>query len=281
MVIKFAIDTVPPATMTLSRVAIGAVMFAAILLATGRRLAIDYRTWVAIIAASLFGLALPFTLISWGEERIDAGLAAILMAGMPLMTIVLAHFFSGGEPITFSKVIGVGLGIVGLVVLIGPYQLVHMGGDTIHEFAIVAAALCYAINAVVMKNISRHDPYVISAAMMIVATLFMLPAALILDEPWNLSPTRTAWIALAILGVVPTALAGLVMLAVLRRQGAGFFAQINFLVPLFGVAWGAMILSERPPPSALLALFIILLGIAMSRGAKGPSNRPISETSNE
>jgi drug/metabolite transporter (DMT)-like permease len=65
------------------------------------------------------------------------------------------------------------------------------------------------------------------------------------------------------------------MLALLRRQGAGFFAQINFLVPLFGVLWGFIILSERPPATALAALAVILAGIAISRGRVGLP-RPLS-----
>jgi drug/metabolite transporter (DMT)-like permease len=77
-------------------------------------------------------------------------------------------------------------------------------------------------------------------------------------------------VALFLLGALPTAVASFVMLAILRRQGAGFFAQNNFLVPLFGVFWGLVILSERPPASSLVALAIILAGIAISRGWAGP-----------
>jgi drug/metabolite transporter (DMT)-like permease len=102
---------------------------------------------------------------------------------------------------------------------------------------------------------------------MICGSVMLVPASLALDAPWTLSPTGLAWFALVMLGVFPTALASLIMLALLRRQGAGYFAQINFLVPLFGVFWGVAILSERPPASALVALTLILAGIAISRGS--------------
>lgn len=269
MLIKLAIGTVPPVTMTAARVAIGALIFVVILVATGRRLPVEPRVWGAAALAGFFGLALPFSLISWGEARIDAGLAAILMAGMPLITLLLARFVSGNETLTAAKLVGVGLGIVGLVILIGPERIAGLGGDVMRELAVVVASVCYAVNAVVQKRIAGQDPYVISAAILLSATAMLVPVSLVLDAPWTLAPSGEAWVALALLGLLPTGLASLLMLAILRRQGAGFFAQINFLVPLFGIVWGFVVLSERPPASAITALAVILAGVAISRGVRG------------
>jgi drug/metabolite transporter (DMT)-like permease len=264
MLIKLAVDTVPPVTITTARVAIGALLFAAAIVVTGRRLPRDWSIWGWTALAALFGLALPFSLISWGEQHIDSGLAAILMAGMPLMTLVLARIVFA-EPLTAGKLIGVGFGIAGLVILIGPAKLATLGEDAMRQIAVVLASFCYALNAVVMKRISGQDPYAVSAAIMICGSAMLVPASFLLDAPWTLDPTPVAWFALVTLGVFPTALASLIMLALLRRQGAGYFSQINFLVPLFGVFWGVAILSERPPASALVALALILAGIAISR----------------
>jgi drug/metabolite transporter (DMT)-like permease len=265
VLIKLAVDAVPPVTMTTARVAIGAMLFLAIILATGRRLPSDPRIWGWALLAGLFGLALPFSLISWGEERIDSGLAAILMAGMPLITLILARLVSR-ESLTIPKLTGVAFGIAGLVILIGPETLTNLGDDAIRQVAVVLASFCYAVNAIVTKRISGQDPYSISAAIMICGTAMLLPASLLLDAPWTLEPAALDLFALGMLGIFPTGLASIIMLAILRRQGAGFFAQINFLVPLFGVLWGFMILSERPPASALAALAVILAGIAISHG---------------
>jgi drug/metabolite transporter (DMT)-like permease len=144
MLIKLAIVSVPPVTMTAARVAIGGLVFVAVLLLTGRRLPSNPRVWGWATLAGIFGFALPFSLIAWGEERIDSGLAAILMAGMPLMTLLLARFVSGNEPLTAAKLVGVGLGIVGLVILIGPQKLAALGDDAVRQVAVVAASFCYA-----------------------------------------------------------------------------------------------------------------------------------------
>ncbi len=267
MLIKLAIGTVPPVTVTAARVVVGALLFVLIVLATGRRLPREPRVWGAAALAAFFGLALPFSLIAWGEARIDAGLAAILMAGMPLMTLILARF-AGNEPFTLNKLMGVGLGIVGLVILIGPEKLAALGGDTRRELAVLGASSCYAVNAVVTKRIAGGDPYAVSAAILLAGMAMLVPASLVLDAPWALHPAGVAWLALVLLGLFPTGFASLILLAILRRQGAGFFAQINFLVPLFGVAWGFAVLSERPPASALTALAVILAGVAISRGTQ-------------
>lgn len=278
MLMKIAIDTVPPATMTAARAMIAALIYTAVILATGRRLPAEPRVWATAALAGLIGIALPFSLIAWGEERIDSGLAAILMAGMPLMTLVLARFVSGNEPLTANKLVGVVFGVAGLVVLIGPGKLATLGDDVVRQLAVVAASVSYAVNAVVQKRIAGHDPYAISAAIMICASAMLVPASLVLDAPWTLAPTGAAWLAILLLGIFPTALASLLMLTILRRQGAGFFSSVNFLVPLFGVAWGVVILSERPPASAFAALVIILAGVAISRGRWRPRQPLFAET---
>lgn len=270
ILIKLAIDTVPPITVTAARVVIGALIVTCVALLAGRRLPRRLQVWGFAAISGFFGFALPFTLISWGEQRIDAGPAAILMAGMPLLTILLARFAVGDEPLPPNKIIGVICGVLGLIVLIGPKDLATLGGNSVREIAVVLASFCYAVNAIAAKRISGEDPYGVSAAILLCSSAFLVPASLIVDRPWTLEPSSQAWVALLLLGALPTAVASLVMLAILRRQGAGFFAQNNFLVPLFGVFWGLVILSERPPASSLLALAIILSGIAISRGRAAP-----------
>jgi drug/metabolite transporter (DMT)-like permease len=270
MLIKLAVGTLPPITVTAVRVLIGAAMLTAIAAVAGRRLPSDPKVWGYAFLSGLFGFALPFTLISWGEQRIDSGPAAILMAGMPLVTILLARFVVGDEPLPLNKTIGVVCGIIGLAVLIGPAELATLGGNSVREIAVVLASFCYAVNAIAAKRIAGEDPYAASAAILICASALLLPASVLLEKPWTLSPSPEAWLAVLLLGMLSTAAASLIMLALLRRQGAGFFAQINFLVPLFGVFWGFVILSERPPAQSLAALAIIFAGIAISRGRARP-----------
>ena len=111
----------------------------------------------------------------------------------------------------------------------------------------------------------------LAAGVLVASTVMIVPVSLFLESPWNMQPSTLSLSAVILLGVVHTAVTTLMMFALIRRQGASFFSQLNFLVPPFGVLWGAIILAERPPANAYVALATILLGIACARE---PRKRP-------
>jgi drug/metabolite transporter (DMT)-like permease len=263
--IKIGVETVPAATTTFLRLVVASAVMVAIALWRGERLEAGYRLWVLIFFASLTGNAIPFTLISWGEERVDSGLAAILMGVMPLTTMVIAHMLTADDRLTAGKLAGVALGFVGLVILIGPARLTSLGGDVIRELAIAAAAVSYGINANATRALTGSPPHATIAAVMVISAAIMAPVALVADQPWTLAPSTASIAAIVTLGIFQTALGTVILFLLVRRQGASFFSQINFLVPISGVIWGAVVLSERPPLSALVALGAILAGVAVAR----------------
>jgi len=267
--IKLAVPSLPPASMTALRMVVASALLAPLALRAGETFPTDLRTWALVAIVSLFGTALPFTMINWGEQRIDAGLAAILMGAMPLYTLLLAHFFTRGEPITPAKFIGVICGLIGLVILVGPAKLLHMGDDTLRQLAVAAAALCYAINAVMTKSLLHLPRLAAAASIMLAATVMMIPVSVAFEHPLSLRPDAMALLSALLLGGLHTALATLIMMKLLARQGAGFFGQINLLVPLFGVTWGILFLGERPEMRHLIALVLILAGVAIARGLSG------------
>jgi len=263
--VKLAVDTAPAASSTAVRLAVGAFTMIVIARLAGQGLPHGRRIWGMICLAALFGNALPFTLISWGEEVIDSAHAAILMAVMPLTTIFLAHFLTADEKLNPWKGAGVLLGIAGLVVLIGPGKIMQFGGDVLRQLAVAGAAACYGANAVITRSLVGLPRRAMVASVLTVSFLMMVPLALYADQPWDLRPSAMSWGAMVLLGFLHTALATLLMFTIVSRQGASFFSQINFLIPLFGVLWGVMALSEVPPPNAYLALALILAGIAVAR----------------
>lgn len=270
--IKVAVGEIPSVTVAAVRIVIAAAVLWLAARMARQTLPADRGAWIAIVCAAFTGNAIPFTLIGWGEEHIDSGLAAILMASMPLTTLVLAHFFTSDEKMTARKALGVGLGLAGLVVLIGPEHLARLGEETIRELAVALAATFYGINALITKRLVHLPRRAVAAAMLCVSAVIMVPASLIIDRPWTLEPGTSAVVSVVVLGVVQTAVATMMLFAIVRRQGASFFSQINFLVPLFGVMWGALFLAERPSANALAALVLILIGIAVVRGRTKPAD---------
>lgn len=263
--IKIGVETIPAISLTALRLALAAAFLTIVALLARQRLRNDPRLWGGICLSALFGNALPFTLISWGEEVIDSGLAAILMAVMPLTTVLLAHLFTSDEKLNARKLTGVLFGLAGLVVLIGPHKLASLGTETIRQLAVAGAAFCYGINAIVTKRLLAAPPIALAAGVIAVSAAMLVPASLLIDHPWTLSPSAPSLWAAVALGLLQTALATLVMFALITRQGASFFAQINFLVPLAGVFYGVAFMAERPAANAYLALAIILAGIAIAR----------------
>ena len=133
------------------------------------------------------------------------------------------------------------------------------------QLAVAAAAFCYGINALVTKHLLDLPRRALAAGVLLASTIMIIPVSLLIETPWTTQPSTTSISAVLVLGIVHTAVTTLMMFALIRRQGASFFSQLNFLVPPFGVLWGAVILAERPPANAYVALATILLGIACAR----------------
>jgi len=265
LLIKLAVETIPPITVATGRIGIGALVLALIVAARGRLWPRDKRAWLLLFVMGVIGNAIPFSLINWGETRIDSGLTAILMSTVPLATIMLAPAFVRDEPVTPGKLVGVVLGMAGVAVLIGPGALMGAHGELLGEIAVTCAALCYAANGLVARQLPPMPVEVIGAGCLLSATLVGLPMSLAADRPWQTEPSGLSLVALALLGVLNTAGGYLLLFRLVVRAGAGFASLNNFLVPLFGVMWGVMLLRERPSPRAFVGLVLIFGGLAAVR----------------
>ncbi len=262
---NISVREVPPLTVAASRLFLALLIIYPIMRLAGQKLPPPGRIWFYIFLSGLLGNALPFALISWGQVKVDAGLAAIFMAIMPLATILLAQVFTLDEKINRWKMIGVILGFIGIIVLMGKESLSTLGDQTIRQLAILCAALCYAMNAIVTRKLTSLPRYSMVTALMIAACTMVVPASLLLNQPWTLSLAPASWLSLLALAIGPTAFATLLILIIIDRCGASFLSQINFMVPVFGVLFGTLFLSERLAANAYIALAIIFCALALSR----------------
>lgn len=263
---KVAVQSVEPFTATLLRQCVAALVFAVVFLASGERQPMTPADHVNAFLTAALGTGLPFALITWGVVEVDASIAAIMMGLMPLTVLVLAHFTTDDELITPPKLAGILMGFAGLVVLFWPKLTGNAhGGSLARHAAILAAALCYAVNALVTKRLKHLKPRPLYALVMGWTLVILLPLALLLETPSAAAPDARALAAIIALGLFPSALGSLLLFHIVARNGATFFGQINFLVPLFGVLWSALILQERLSLNAAAALTLILAGVAIAR----------------
>lgn len=229
---------------------------------TGRRI------WAHIIGMGFFSNALPFFLLGWGMRHVASGFAGITMAAVPIFALVLAHWLVPGERMTLAKVLGFSLGIAGVVVLVGPKALMSSGADAegLARLACVGSTLAYAIGAIVTRRCPPVNLVVFSAGALLMAALMAVPVAL-LAEGWPAfgQASPSALLALAYLGLGPTALATLLLVRVIKTAGPTFLTQSNYQVPVWSVVFGALVMHERLPAQFLAALTLILAGLAVSQ----------------
>ncbi|MBC05453.1 EamA family transporter [Thalassospira sp.] len=263
--IKIGVHAYSPLVVASGRLAFAALVLWCLAAIRKSELPKGKRAWISTFMIALIGNAIPFFLISFGETKVDAGLAAILMSTVPLTTVVLAHFFTHDEKLSTGKVIGIVLGTIGVVVLVGPETLSGLGGEFLFQLAILVAAIGYAISSLVARNL-RDQPRIGSTAVILTfATLMLMPFTLIIDQPWTMDWDLEGALSIMYLGMFPTGIAMFLILQIIAMAGASFLVFNNYLVPAVGVLISFFVLGEVPQPNALLALAIILGGIAASQ----------------
>jgi drug/metabolite transporter (DMT)-like permease len=266
-----------PTALVTIRLVIAAMILTGLAMARGHGLPWTGRFWAFSVAMSLAGNCVPFWLISFGQQRIDSGLAGILMGIMPLTTMVLAHFFVRGERLNATKAAGFLVGFAGLVMLIGPDALRQRRGQgslLLYQLAVLGGAVCYAVNAVVARHRPPADPVVAAAGVTIAGSVMMLPVGAVPAWAQLLTAPKVPLIAMLALAIVATAIATVVFLRLVTTAGPSFTSFINYLIPVWALLMGIVFLGERPDTKVVVALTLILLGIALSEAG---FRRPVSD----
>jgi drug/metabolite transporter (DMT)-like permease len=264
--IAVGLESFQPLTVVNIRLFVGAAVLYALMRWQGHRLPVAPAWWRRFALLSLVGNLVPFILIAWGETRISSSQAGLLMALMPISTMVMAHFFISHEPLTPRRMAGVLLGFAGVLVLIGGDSLTGIGGaQLIAQLAVVAASLSYAANSVYTKRIPPINTLVVATGSLIAGTLMLLPWTLIIEQPWHLSPAANSVLATVLLGVFSTGLATWVFFKVVADCGPGFLSIINYIIPAVAFAAGVLLLGEPAQPSQFLGLIAICGGITMTQ----------------
>jgi drug/metabolite transporter (DMT)-like permease len=262
MFTAIAVASVDPVAVVFYRLALGAVVLSLVVYARGDSLPLEWRAWAGFAIMAIAGNALPFFLIAWGQQSVDSGVAGMIMAIMPLLTMVFAHYLVAGETLNRYKLIGFTLGITGVTLLLGP---VFEGGG--REFqgglAIFTAAVCYAVNSILIKRLPRFSPMIGACGVLIMASLIMFP--IWLTAPANDAISQDSMFSVIWLGVGPTGIATLVLFAVIDRAGPTFLSTINYLIPVVAFLCGAWLLSEAVTWMHFAALATILGGIGVTR----------------
>lgn len=273
---EYVLRTIPPLTMTMTRSAIAMVPLGGVFLARGGKLPTSASGWLPYLILGTFNNTLPFALIAWGQLQLDPGLATILTSLMPLFTAIFAHFFTESERLNRTKTFGVMLGFVGVVMLVGPTALEGLTLNFWSQLAILGSSVSYAGAAIyARKHLARSaDSSRMTAILQLISlqylmsSLTLFPFVLMVDRPWHLQPSPASIGALLVIALPITLGATFIYYYLIDRLGASIAATTIYLIPINGVLWGALLLGERVSLLAILALVIILVGVAIVNRGK-------------
>jgi drug/metabolite transporter (DMT)-like permease len=265
MLIKIADRQLAPATLILGRLGSAALLLAAIaVLRLGPRatLAELRGAWRWLVVVGLVNTAVPFWLLSWGEKRIDSGLASIIQGAVPIFNALLAFGFFRESRVVGIRLVGLAVGFVGVALLVGAQP--H--GKLLAALAVVGMALCYAIGTLLAgRHLRGTPPLVVALASTAVSTLAALPAG-VAQAPSGMWHGETI-AAILVLGFVGTAIAYLLFFALIQQAGANYATLVTYLVPPIALAYGATFLGESFGVTAFVALALVLVGVALATGS--------------
>lgn len=267
--IKIAVQEVGPITLVAFRCLFGLLFGLAVILIQRPALPRDLRAWVPVLVLGITNVAIPFFLISWGEQTIDSGVAAILDATVPLFTILLAHYTLRDDRITLPKVLGLLAGFAGVVVLMSR-DLGAANSPLLGQLAVVVASLFYALSGIYARKRTEDNPAVMrSVGPLLSSTAVMWLAAPLAETPLRMPQLPITWIGLLWLGVLGSGLAFIILYRLLHEIGPTRTSMVTYLFPLGGVMLGVIFLGERLTWEVIVGALLIIAGIAFVNWAPG------------
>jgi drug/metabolite transporter (DMT)-like permease len=258
--IKIATYSYEPLTIAFLRIFFGAIPV--VLLCYFKKIKIEAfsKDWYWFASIGAINLAIPFFLIAYGVEKVQSSLAAILMASTPLSATLLAHFFTKNEKINFIKTFGILVGFSGIVFLFSDSILINKN-NFISAILILCGSTFYVVGGLLTLKISDKRNENVTASILIWGAILLLPISFTLEQPWNLNPRLDSTLSLIYLGVFSTGIAWLLRFYILKHNGLVFQAQVAYLIPIFGVILGFLILNEEITLKVIISLIAVILGI--------------------
>ena len=268
--IKIGIETLTPFTLVAGRLAIGAVVLAIVMLIARQGLPRRFGTYAHMFVVAMLGIAIPFSLITWGEQSIDSALAAILNGAVPLFAIVLAALLLSDEPITVNRLIGLVVGFAGVVVITSPSFGQGLGGSVPGELALIGASVSYGAAGVYARRFVTDLAPLPSAFLEVgFAFLVVLALAFGVEHPLATHVQPSTVLAVGWLGLVGSGLAFLAFFFLLGRWGAGRTSTVAYVLPVVGLVLGLVLAHESVNLAVLAGMLLVIAGVAVANSRWG------------
>ena len=258
--IKIATYSYDPFTLALVRVLFASIPLLILCKLTKIKIEAFGKNWTLYALIGLCNIAIPFVLIAIGTAKINSYLAAILMSTTPLSGSILAHFFLKDEKLSIPKSLGVIIGFSGIVLLFFDKVIIN-SENYIYALITIIGSTFYCIGGLLTLKLKHKRNENVTTSTTLWSVIFLLPFSLILETPWNLTPSAASTFSLLYLGIVATGFAWLIRFRILTVNGLVFQTQVAYLIPIFGIIFGYFLMDEIITWRVLISLVIILTGI--------------------
>jgi len=259
---KMALEGIPPLTLAAFRVAVAAFILLLLLGIQRARLPQGSGTWRLLFAQSLLNSALPWSMLAWGQQYVDSGLAGVLNSTSPIFVVLITLAFLRPERVGAWPLAGALLGFAGVVLTIGVDVLHALAQDVLAQMAVLFSAALYAAAAIHGRKLAGVPALATAAATTLLAAACLVPLAMVIDRPWTLEPSLRSVIAASALAFFCTAIALLIYFRLLRTLGPMGVTSQSYLRAGFSVLLGMLVLGERLSLAVGIGLTAIILGVA-------------------
>lgn len=262
--IKIALQEVGPITLVAFRVLFGLLFCVAVVLIQRAPAPRTFAAWLPLLVLGISNVAVPFLLISWGEQSIDSAVAAILDATVPLFAIVIAHLLLHDDKITLPKVLGLLLGFAGVVVLMSK-DIGASSSSLLGQGAVVLASIFYAASSVYARKTTENIPGIFrSVGPLLSSTAVMWFATAFVEKPTSLPQLPITWIALLWLGILGSGFAFILLYYLIHAIGPTRTTMVTYLFPLGGVMLGVGFLGEQLTWQLLVGAALVVASLAVA-----------------
>ena len=268
---KIALDLYTPEVIVAGRLIVGSAFLIVLIYFIYKRFSFNLSQLNYYLFMSLVGIVIPFIAIINGQRNIDSAMAGILMATMPITTILLSHFFLVDEKINQQKFIGFLISFFGVFILIYREDLFinnSFSKTLISQLQVMLGSTLYSIAAIYGKKYKMTDPVSASTGTILFATFFMLIYLIFIDESNVSIPMLLVNYNILLLGILCTAIATIIYFQILQTAGASFISIMNFLIPLWAILFGILVLNDDFSWNYIFGLLIILSGIKLANSTR-------------
>lgn len=266
--LKISLLTIPPLWVMSLRLIIGSLTIAIVFLIMKKKLPLTVEFWKWSLLIGFLGFSVPFSIISWGAQYIPSSLVAILMGANPIITLILAYFFLPNSSLNFRMIIGVFIGLIGIILLIGFGNInsdFYKGQFIYGQLAVLTGTFSFAIASILLKNSPQEHSFERALGSLICGSFI----GLFLAYFYSKSPLQIyqisseSAVSLVLLGIFPTGIATVIWFKIISLKGPLFLSLVNYLIPIWALILGILLLSEKINFIIGFGLILITIGVWM------------------